>query len=102
MEDIAEYLQRIDKGEQRISDAQDSAEHRLKEIEATDRSWALKYIISRTFWATFLVLGFMAVGAWTQAPLVKETAATMFEILKIIALPLATFVLGQYFGATKK
>jgi hypothetical protein len=74
---------------------------RLQELEAGDRSFALKFIIRATFGGVFLTLIFIAAGTifgWEWKP----AADVMAEILKVAALPLATFVLGQYFGAVRK
>lgn len=101
-ESLESILQRAETAKQQSTNVQTTGDERLKEIEASDRSWALQYIISRTFWAVFLVLGFLIVASWQNWSDWEKIASIMFEILKIVALPLATFVLGQYFGSTRK
>ena len=79
-------------------------EDELARRQGEDRSFALKFILKGTFFAIFLLFIFIIVALvlgrrWEE---IKDPATMMLEILKVAALPLATFVLGQYFGATKK
>ena len=84
-----------------VEDTQQLADKQIRSLEAEDRSFALKFIIRGTVYFVFFIglfiLGSVALGyEW------KEAASVLVEILKIGLLPLATFVLGQFFGSAKK
>jgi len=79
-------------------------EDEMARRQGEDRSFALKFILQCTFGAVFLLFAFMIIALLigTSWDTIKEPANLMLEIIKVAALPLATFVLGQYFGAIRK